>query len=192
MSKLDSVIDTRREQLFNHDLWQLLKSGKINPEFYGQYLWQQRLRYERMIEYAEEMGLLKEFPELDRYHLIRDDFEEIWKKQLGKKRMPYQPAMATTLFMKHLKEIFEDEEEDSMQVLAYMYVLYIMDMNGGDKLASAVPGAGRHYKFNGDLENLKERIKAKLNDTMIDEINTCFDSTIELYNEIWQWTIPKF
>jgi len=192
MSKLDAVIDNKREELYNHDLWQLMKSGKINLEFYGQYLWQQRLRYERMVEYAEEMGLLSEFPELARYELIRDDFEEIWKEQLGYKRMPYQPAQATTLFMKHLKELFEDEEEDSMQVLAYMYVLFIMDMNGGKTMAGAVPGQGRHFSFGGDLNGLKERIKAKLNDSMIDEINTCFDSTIELYNEIWDWTIPKF
>jgi len=188
MSNIDQIIETGREELRNHDLYQLMKSGKINEEYYAWLLWQCRWRYERLEDYAEELGIFQEFPELQRYTRIRDDFEELWKHKLGHKRPPYIAAKPATDFMKHIKELFEDEEQDDLQILAYMYVITIGDIEAGGDLLGKVPGEGKILQFSGNLQDLKSRILAKLDSSktdMTDELQECFRLMIDLYNRVW-------
>lgn len=195
MTDLDTLIAQKRNEIESHDFFKLMASGKINPEYYAWYIWQQRHRYERLEEYAVELGVYDEFPELQRYELIRDDFEEIWKGQLGRKRPPNVVTLASTDFMKRLKEIFEDEEEDSMQILAYIYVVVIGDMKASE-LAGKVPGSARIHTFKGDIDALREKLKAKLASSatpMEDEIESMFANTKYLYDLVWNdTTYSKF
>ena len=196
MADIDALIEKRREEMRNHELYKLMKSGSINPETYAWLLWQCRWRYERLEDYAEELGIFDEFPELRRYDRIRDDFEEIWKKQLGNKRPPHIAAEPATDFMKHIKELFEDEEQDNMQILAYMYVLHVGDIVAGKDLLGKVPGSGKIMQFDGDVEELRTKVKNKLKTSktdMSDELEECFRLMKNLYDRVWNDPkLPKF
>ena len=54
--------------------------------------------------------------DVKRYNAIRDDFEEIWYDQLGKKRAPEGYLQNTSQYMKHVREILKDEIADSLQI----------------------------------------------------------------------------
>jgi heme oxygenase len=57
------------------------------------------------------------------------------------------------------------------------------DLAGGQMIAKRVPGAGTMYKFENG-EDLKNKIRSKLNDTMGDEANIAFDFAISLMKDM--------
>lgn len=196
MSTISEFFDQKVQEILNHEVWKLFNSGTVNSEYYAWYLWQQRYRYERLEEYEKDLGVFEEFPELERYSIIRDDFEEIWKKQLNNRYMPNVAEMPATDFQKHLKEIFEDEEQDSDQILASLYAIVLSDLVIGTKLSVKLPGTGQAYNFNGDLQSLKNKIEAKLENAstpMLDEILNAFNNTFYLLDVVWNWSeVSKF
>jgi heme oxygenase len=58
------------------------------------------------------------------------------------------------------------------------------DLSGGQMLAKKVPGSGKLYKFDEPVDVLKEKIRARLNDTMADEAKICFDFATKLFQQM--------
>ena len=87
-TKLKELVAKEKSEVVNHDFMQLMKSGNINPELYAIYLWNQLKRYQMVEDCADQENLFDGIEDVKRYNAIRDDFEEIWYDQLGKKRAP--------------------------------------------------------------------------------------------------------
>ena len=51
-------------------------------------IWNQLKRYQMVEDCADQENLFDGIEDVKRYNAIRDDFEEIWYDQLGKKRAP--------------------------------------------------------------------------------------------------------
>jgi heme oxygenase len=60
------------------------------------------------------------------------------------------------------------------------------DLSGGQMIAKRVPGEGNMYKFDCDINDYKEKIRAKCNDNMADEAKVCFDFATELFKELME------
>ena len=58
------------------------------------------------------------------------------------------------------------------------------DLSGGQMIAKRVPGEGRFYKFDKDHNELKEMVRARLNDDMADEAKLCFDFATKMFIEL--------
>jgi heme oxygenase len=56
-------------------------------------------------------------------------------------------------------------------------------MAGGQMIAKKVPGKGRFYEFE-DVENLKLKLREKLNNDMADEAKIAFDFATDLFVEL--------
>lgn len=181
-----------KEQAESTDFFKLMASGSISPEFYAIYLWQQIRRYDYLEDRAEQLGLLKDFPSLTRYKKTRADYDEIWKGMLNKKYMcPYE-LRATTDFQKRVKAIFEDDLEDSMQIYAYMWVMYQTNLVGRQYLKDKVPGTATFFDFDTDIANLESRLNAGLTEDMAEWAIHAYENNIQLYNELWTLDVPKF
>jgi hypothetical protein len=50
-------------------------------------------------------------------------------------------------------------------------------------IAKKIPGAGKFYQFDAP-EDLKNAIRAKLNDGMADEAKVCFDFATQFFKEM--------
>ena len=58
------------------------------------------------------------------------------------------------------------------------------DLSGGQMIAKKVPGSGLMYQFDEDVNILKEKIRARLDDSMADEAKLTFDFATKLFEQM--------
>jgi len=182
-NNLKVMLDDIHKEAESHDFVSVLMSGKINPDLYGLYLWSQMKRYQVLEDYCDELGVFDDFPELKRHDRIKADFKEMLKLT-GQKRAPNFIPQSVVDYMKTLKAIFEDEEEDSMQLFAHVYTLHMGDLSGGQMIKPNVPGSGTMYDFDTDVEELKSKVREKLSDDMEPQARACFVDSIKLFDDL--------
>jgi heme oxygenase len=153
----------------------ILLSGKIDPKLYAQYLWNQYFVYKALEEAATAAGLFADLPNIERHKLILEDFQELWAD-------PNNPILcaSTNNYIEHIKNIKNDNDK----LMAHLYVRHMGDLSGGQMIARCVPGSKRYYKFDLDVNECKEKIRARTNNGMADEAKICFDYATELFQEL--------
>ena len=144
----------------------VLMSGKINPELYATYLWNQHKKYDLLEALAGANGLLHDLPGISRKQRIEKDYLELWKHV-----NPPVLTQSTRDYIMHMKYIMHD----SNALMAHVYVLHMGDLSGGQMIAKKVPGSGLMYQFDENVNILKEKIRARLDDSMADEAKLTFD-----------------
>jgi heme oxygenase len=154
-----------------------LLGGKITEERYATYLFNLHPMYNMLEMLAMMHGIFDGIPEVRRAPKIHDDYQEIWGKA-NANQPPLMPVVKE--YMDHLMSIKDDREK----LLAHVYVRHMGDLNGGQTIAKRVPGSGSMYAFAGDLEELKESLRAKLNDNLADEAKVGFDFATKLFQEL--------
>ena len=82
--------------------------------------------------------------------------------------------------MDHIFKIREDIDK----VMAHVYVRHMGDLSGGQMLKKKVPGSGKLYQFDDDVDSIKEKIRSKCKDTMAEEAKLCFHFATELFKEM--------
>ena len=106
---------------------------------------------------------------------IMEDFQELW----GDAELPQLKA-STRKYMDHIFKIREDIDK----VMAHVYVRHMGDLSGGQMLKKKVPGSGKLYQFDDDVDTIKEKIRSKCKDTMAEEAKLCFHFATELFKEM--------
>ena len=155
-----------------------LMSGKIDPELYATYLWNQFPQYELLEVMSHRLGLFDDFHTLKRAPLIRDDALELWPH---KDRQPPQCPVVKE-YLDHIMSIKDDPEK----LMAHIYTRHMGDLSGGQMIAKRVPGKGRMYQFKDDVDTMKNKIREKINDEMADEVRICFDFATQLFKEMME------
>jgi heme oxygenase len=161
----------------------VLMSGKINPQFYATYLWNQHKKYDILEAIATMHGLLDDLFEVRRKNAIHEDYLELWENQL-----PPPIVESTNEYIGHMKEIMHDADA----VMAHIYVLHMGDLSGGQMIRRTVPGKTRMYDFDGDTAELKEKIRSKIDDSMADEAKFVFESSTKLFKELMELDIERY
>ena len=153
--------------------------GNIEPEFYALYLWNQFPAYELLELMGQQHSLFDDVPQLIRSKAIMADFLELWKHE------DRPPTLKTThKYVMYLKEIMNDPN----RLMAHIYVRHMGDLSGGQMIAKRVPGEGRMYKFDKGHDELKELVRAKLDDSMADEAKLCFDFATKMFQQLGEAT----
>lgn len=154
-----------------------LFSGKIDPKLYATYLLNQHAMYELLEVCAMPHGLLNDLPDIRRGPHIFSDFTELWPE--GE---PHPKLLnSTERYLKHIMGI----KDEPNKLLAHIYVRHMGDLAGGQMIAKKIPGEGRCYKFE-DTEALKTAIRAKLDDSLVDEARVCFQFSIDFFKELME------
>jgi heme oxygenase len=179
-----SLKELTRENHTNAERQEFVKvmfSGNIDPKLYARYLWNQFPMYEILELMASQHGLLDDIPMIARKKAIMEDFKELW----GEDPFP-EVCESTKKYILYLKNIMNDPHK----LMAHIYVRHMGDLSGGQMIAKRVPGSGRYYQFDADVNEYKEKIRAKCDDSMADEAKVCFDFATELFKEMMQY-VPK-
>ena len=158
-------------------------SGKINPELYATYLWNQHKKYDLLEALAGANGLLDDLPGIRRKLHIEKDYLELWKHV-----DPPVLTQSTRDYIMHMKEIMDNPTK----LMAHIYVLHMGDLSGGQMIARKVPGEGRMYQFDTDKKELKELIRAKTDDDMADEAKFVFESATKLFQDLMELDIEHY
>jgi heme oxygenase len=151
--------------------------GNITNERYATYLFNQHPQYNMLEMLSMVHGLLDGIPELRRAPHIHADYQELWGEA-----NPHQPPLLPVVreYMDYLLTIKDNPDK----LMAHLYVRHMGDLSGGQMIAKRVPGSGRYYKFDSDTEELKNKIREKLDDSMADEARVCFDFATKLFQQM--------
>jgi len=182
MSNLKELTCEHHKNAERQEFVKVLMSGNIDPKVYATYLWNQFPQYEILEVMAMGHGLFDNTFEILRSKAILEDFRELWPKD----EKPPQHTMATKKYLTHMKTIMNDPDK----LMAHIYVRHMGDLSGGQMIKKKVPGSGKFYQFDGDIQEIKEAIRAKTNDSMADEAKICFDYATELFKDMMQY-VPK-
>jgi heme oxygenase len=160
----------------------VLMGGNIDPKIYARYLWNQFPMYEVLEVMGMSHNLFEGMPKLLRSKAILDDFREIWPEN----EKPPEHCVSTKKYLEHLRTIMTDPDK----LMAHIYVRHMGDLSGGQMIAKRVPGLGRYYKFDADVNEYKEKIREKINDSMAEEAKICFDYATELFKDMMEY-VPR-
>jgi heme oxygenase len=152
-----------------------LFSGKIDPKLYATYLLNQHAMYELLEVCSMQHGLLNDMQDIRRGPHIFSDFLELWPDADTRPNL----LPATQKYIDHIMSI----KDDPKKLLAHLYVRHMGDLAGGQMIAKKVPGEGKFYKFE-NVESLKTAIRAKLDDSLVDEARVCFQFSIDFFKEL--------
>jgi heme oxygenase len=152
-------------------------SGNITNERYATYLFNQHPQYNLLEMLAMMHGLFDGAPELRRAPSIHEDYSELWGSA-----NPNQPPLMPVVkeYMDYLMSI----KNDPKKIMAHVYVRHMGDLSGGQMIAKRVPGQGKFYQFDKPKDELKEFIRAKLDDSMADEAKACFDFATKMFVQL--------
>ena len=175
MSKLKELVWEAHKAAETKPFVKVLFSGNIDPKLYATYLKNQHPQYEILEVCAMRHGLLNDIPDIRRSPAILADFMELWNDD-------EQPTILPVVndYTKYILSIQDDPEK----LMAHIYVRHFGDLSGGQMIAKRVPGSGKYYQFGDNPEAIKESIRPKLNDSMADEANKCFEFAGRLFEEM--------
>jgi heme oxygenase len=146
--------------------------GGISQDRYATFLFNQRPQYDIL----ENFALLHDLLDFRRTAAIHKDFLELWTHD------PHQPPTLPVVkeYTNHIISIKDDPDK----LMAHVYVRHMGDLSGGQLIAKRVPGGGELYKFDEDVNVLKENIRARCNDSMADEAKICFDFATKMFQQM--------
>jgi heme oxygenase len=154
----------------------VLFSGNVDPQLYATYLYNQFPMYEILEVCTMPHAVLNDIPGILRSKAIRADFEELWT---GEDKPPLCPVVDE--YIKYIISI----KDDPNKLMAHIYVRHMGDLAGGQMIAKRVPGSGKYYQFD-NVDDLKTKIRAKVNEDMVEEAKLCFRFAAKLFDEMMQ------
>jgi len=89
-----------------------------------------------------------------------------------------RPLVSTNEYQKYLHKLTQEE------LLPHVYLNYLALMFGGKMMKSKVPGSGRMYEFDGDMNEIIGSIRAIQKDEWADEANKALDYNINILDEL--------
>ncbi len=152
-----------------------LLGGNITEERYATFLYNLHPVYNVLEAFAMVNGLLEDIPEVRRAPAIQEDYQELWKDTKPPKLCPTVP--------KYMQYIKDELSKDPDRLMAHLYVRHMGDLAGGQMIAKRVPGSGKMYQFE-NVDELKNKIRAKLKDSMGEEANVAFDFAIDIMKDM--------
>tara|TARA_B100002019_G_scaffold219216_1_gene191841 strand:- start:4341 stop:4919 length:579 start_codon:yes stop_codon:yes gene_type:complete len=157
------------------DFVKIMMSGNINPKFYAIFLYNLHPRYDLVEAMGNVHSLFNNFPTLPRHRFILNDFNYLWKEKDPPPTLP-----STLAYIDHMKTCMNDPEK----IMAHIYTFHMGDLSGGQMIARKVPGLKSMFQFEGDIDQIKNAIREKLNDDMAEEARYAFDSATQLFKEM--------
>jgi len=183
MSNLKDLTWEHHKEAERQGFVKVLLSGKIHPEFYATYLWNQHKKYDLLEALAGAQGLFGNLPDIRRKMKIEQDFRELW---------PYSepPAVLPSVndYIEHMRGIMTDPHK----LMAHIYVHHMGDLSGGQMIAKKVPGAGKMYQFDCDVDTVKDEIRKHTDDSMADEARICFTYATELFKNLMEIDCERY
>ena len=179
---LKELTAERHKSAERQEFVKVLFSGNIDPFFYATFLANQHPTYQILEVCSMQHGLLNGLPDICRSKAIYSDLFELQ----GEKKPTIVPVVN-----EYIDHIVNLSNTDPKLLFAHVYVRHMGDLFGGQMIAKRVPGAGRFYQFE-DPDALKTAIRARLDDSLADEANVCFDFAIKMFQQLMELDIPKY
>lgn len=160
----------------------VLLSGNINPKLYATFLWNQYLKYSELEKLGQDYKMFTDIETVKRRNMIYADFIELWNTDDDPVTLP-----STNEYISHIRTL-----GNKQHIFAHIYVHHMGDLSGGQIIAKRVPGSVRMYSFQGDANELKNRIRSKTTDDMATEAGVAFQFAIKQFEELLDLDIAHY
>lgn len=127
--------------------------------------------YKAIEDRCRSAGLLNDLQGLERHQLLLEDWHEM-DPTTGYR----EPKKTTQDYVDYINSL------DTKLVLAHLYTWHMGNMFGGQMIKRIVDAPHRNLEFT-NVDNLKNALRAKLNDSLADEANRAFAWAIKMMNE---------
>jgi len=141
---------------------------------YLNYLVQMDKLYETLENKANSLGILKDFPGIERSARIKED-----RKELEAELNTTFPYLEETLNY----ETYINSLTDPKKVMSHVYVRHMGDLFGGQTLKNRVPGSAKWFQFDS-VRDLIMKIRVVATPDLADEANVAFDSSIAILTKL--------
>lgn len=175
MSVLRDYTNEKHRQAEDTTFVQYMLHGNISVPDYAQYLQQMQAVYVTIENFADQAGLLTDFPDIHRGQYMAEDLAELGYTN----QVELLPSIQR--WCEHIEHLYTSGQQDL--IMAHVYVRHMGDMYGGKAIAKRVPGAGRAYGFS-DRPALIKAFDSKLHLGLIDEALRAFDFAIDFFHEL--------
>ncbi len=138
-------------------------------EVWAEYTYNKMLWYNAIETKSRAEGFLDDLPGIERSYYLYQDAKDLLKGALPKWR---QEAIDYHRYILDL---------EPGKVLAHLYVWHMGDLFGGQMIKKILPPPHRNLEFK-DVDDLKTKIRAKLDDSLADEANKAFEWAIKIMN----------
>jgi heme oxygenase len=136
-------------------------------EIWADYTYNKMLWYGAIETKARAEGLLDDLKGIDRAYALYQDAKEMTGGQFPKFRQ------AAIDYHRYILDL------EPGKVAAHLYVWHMGDLFGGQMIKKVLPPPHRNLEFN-NVDQLKETIRAKLDDSLGDEAIVAFDWAIKI------------
>lgn len=177
MSLKDLTHENHKKAERNAFVKRLLKK-KLTVEQYYIYLSNQLPMYSLLEKYALAAGALEGIESIARADRIHQDILALEAENPS--FVPPGTLDSTEGYLEYLRTI----EHNSQDLLAHVYVRHMGDLSGGQIIKKFVPGSAHHYEFDGDVHELKAKVREKLDDSLAPEANVCFDMIQTIFDDM--------
>jgi heme oxygenase len=176
MSKLKELTWENHQRAERSEHARKLLKG-MTPQEYHRYLYNQWVMYAVLENQAEPTGALKGIETIVRADAIHADIVEL-ENEYGIERDESLLCKVVSDYTDYVRQM-----ENKEAFLAHIYVRHFGDMYGGQMIRKRNPGSGTMYDFE-NVDELKNKVRAMLNDNMADEANRCFEFAMQLFEEL--------
>jgi heme oxygenase len=167
---LRDAIKDKHEAAEAHPFTELLLSGQIPTQMYGEFLYNMTAIYSALESRMRQIGTFNDTPEMFRAEIMAQDFDEL-------------DLDSVTMHKSTHDCIDRIEEVSDHQLMAYFYLYHMADMYGGQMIKKHIPGSGKRFQFT-DRPALIAKIREHLTDDLADEANRAFGYTLELFDDL--------
>jgi heme oxygenase len=151
---------------------------QLTPEQYYVYLSNQASMYWFLESYANDHDIFDGIEEMKRSKHILQDLKDM-EQEYG-----FRHPIHTKTTERYLSYIRQHAEQKDI-LLAHVYVRHLGDLSGGQIIKRFVPVAyTKHYEFDGNPEEIKERFKQRLSNNLAPEANKCFEFMIDFFQDL--------
>lgn len=175
-----------------------MMSGSMSQEKYKTYLYNMWLVYDILEDVALSMGCFGpedlSMPDDDLPLDGLTQADDIWADyvELGGAEDGSNPPQIAPSAEAYRSHIVKNCQHDKDKLFAHVYVRHMGDLSGGQMIRKRVPGKCKMYDFEGDVADLKERIRSRINDDMADEAKFVFESSTKLFKEMMELDIERY
>lgn len=154
------------KMLFNQRMF----NGELTEFEYLNYLYTQSI----IFQCIEEHDLSVFNPNIKRLKNIFSDIQEL-EKTNTQKIFDIQSAREYGVYLEQLNK---------SKLYPHVYLNYLALMFGGQMMKSKVPGSGKMYEFDGNVNEIIGSVRAVQKDEWADEVNIGFKFIIKILDEL--------
>ena len=146
--------------------------GTIPVEIWADFTYQKSVFYDSIENVARDAKLTTDCLEIERALKLYLDAKELTNSEFPKIRQP------TIDYCRYILNLVGQPDK----IMAHLYTWHMGDLHGGQIIKKLLPPPHRNLEFE-NADELKAKIRNKLNDSMADEANVAFGWAIRMMKE---------